>query len=153
MIPVRCSCALAVGPVLTFPMPGYGSLRGEAQVRAGGEEMLLSVVCFVPAPGRVGALWEHRLQARSTKRGGNFCLFSLSFFFPNTFKALTWKSAVKPLRTPAVVELLGAIHSVCSSTALRGTDGTSGGSIHNNNKPLFCGFTPLLIFTTQRNIN
>lgn len=70
---------------------------GEAQKRTGGEEMLLSVVCFVPAPGRVGALWEHHLQVRSTKCGGSFCLFPLSFFFPNMFKALAWKPTVKPL--------------------------------------------------------
>lgn len=74
-------------------------------------------VLFQPPGG-----WEHRLQMLNTKCGRiSVCLFSLSFFFPNVFKALTCKSTVKLLQMPAVVQLLGTIHSVYSSTALRCT--------------------------------
>lgn len=58
----------------------------------------------------------------SAKCGGiSICLFSLSFFFPNTFKALSYKSTVRLLRVPAVLSLPGTIHSVCGSAALRCT--------------------------------
>lgn len=79
----------------------------------------MSLVCFVPAPRRVGASSPGAKQ----KNGVEFlygCSPSL-FSFPDTFKDLMCKLTVKLVRMPAVVQQLGTIHSVYSSAALRCT--------------------------------
>lgn len=112
----KCPCSM------TCPDVMHAGLQQPVKVKPRQEWEVKRCCClwFVlfQAPGG----WEHCLQVLSTKCGGiSICLLSLSFFFPSVFKALTSKSAVKLLRTPAVVQLLETIHSVYSSTALRCT--------------------------------
>lgn len=78
----------------------------------------MSLVCFVPAPRRVGA----SCPGAKHKNVMEFLfVLPLFFSFPNTFKDLMGKSTVELVRMPAVVQQLGTIQSVYSSAALRCT--------------------------------
>lgn len=119
---VICICCFKCPCSAICPDATHAGLRQPVNVKHRQEREVKSCCCLWFVLFQLPGGWEHHVQVLSTKMWWNFYLFSLSFFsFPNTFKDLICKSTVKLLRMPAVVQQLGTIQSVYSSTALRCT--------------------------------